>query len=517
MKKTTFLLSIATIFIFFIMLSVAVRAGLENIKYPVPELANCLNEGACRAYCDARDNIERARVCMAFAKKYALLSQEEISNAEKYLALGVLSGPGGCANQSACDAYCEDTAHINECLDFAERYDLRDREEVAEGRKVSAVLAQGGNLPGGCRAKAQCMAYCDDPTHMRECVDFAEKAGFISEKELAEARKIIPLLEKGEKTPGNCGRKEACEAYCKDASHLDECISFAEKAGLMSPEELADAKRFIPYIKNGETPGRCARKEECETYCSDVAHFEECVAFAEKVGIISKEDAELAHKTKGQGPGGCKSKESCETFCALPENQAMCMNFAKEHGLAGEMAEVETKIRGEIENKMHLCAEKSCEDMIACLQEFQKDSRGGQESLPDAIKGKLDICVEEIKAKAIKGAGEGALRERAPQTPSAEQPQETQKQYDAEYKKRYEEEYKKQYDQEYKRQVQEQTQKQLQQTQQEPQSSAVPGNTPGAAPAGIDCSLFSAAPSCSYVGSPDSQNYKYCKQCFPDR
>ncbi len=31
------------------------------------------------------------------------------------------------------------------------------------------------------------------------------------------------------------------------------------------------------------------------------------------------------------------------------------------------------------------------------------------------------------------------------------------------------------------------------------------------------CSGFSSVPSCSYVGSPDSQNYQYCKQCFPDK
>lgn len=31
------------------------------------------------------------------------------------------------------------------------------------------------------------------------------------------------------------------------------------------------------------------------------------------------------------------------------------------------------------------------------------------------------------------------------------------------------------------------------------------------------CSGFATVPSCSYVGSSDSQNYKYCKQCFPDK
>lgn len=33
----------------------------------------------------------------------------------------------------------------------------------------------------------------------------------------------------------------------------------------------------------------------------------------------------------------------------------------------------------------------------------------------------------------------------------------------------------------------------------------------------IDCSPFTQVPSCSYVGSSDSQNYKYCKQCYPNK
>ena len=31
------------------------------------------------------------------------------------------------------------------------------------------------------------------------------------------------------------------------------------------------------------------------------------------------------------------------------------------------------------------------------------------------------------------------------------------------------------------------------------------------------CSGFASVPSCSYVGSPDSQDYKYCKQCYPNK
>lgn len=33
----------------------------------------------------------------------------------------------------------------------------------------------------------------------------------------------------------------------------------------------------------------------------------------------------------------------------------------------------------------------------------------------------------------------------------------------------------------------------------------------------FDCSSFGAVPKCSYVGPEGSQNYNYCKQCYPER
>jgi hypothetical protein len=331
---------------------------------------------------------------------------------------------------------------------------------------------------------------------MRECVEFGERAGFIPPEEAAEAKKIIPLLESGAKTPGNCTRKAACEAYCMEPSHIDECLAFAEKAGLIPPEELADAKRFAPYIKSGETPGGCRRKEECEAYCSDVAHFEECVAFAKKAGMISNEEAELARKIKGKGPGGCTTRDSCEEFCQAPQNQETCITFAKEHGLVEGIAEIEAKVRGEIESKMAACAEKPCAEMISCLQSLQTGAReGGEGSLPAGVKEKLNVCIEEIRAKAIQEAGGGG-GQAAPTgpLPPGEAPA-GQTSPSEEYQRQYQEEYQKQYQEEYQKQYQEQERQILQQF----------------------CPLYAVAPSCSFLGPPDSVEYQRCKQCFPDK
>lgn len=481
---------------------VAHATSKKDIAYPIRELGNCRDEAACQQYCDARGDLERARACIAVAKRHNLLPPDELEEAERYVVrLGIAEGPGGCRSENECATYCEDVRRLNECLDFAQKHGLRSQEEIAEGRKIAEVLAQGGVLPGGCRTKNECMAYCEDPSHMKECVAFAEQAGFISAEEAAEAKKIIPLLERGEKTPGNCGRKEACEAYCMEPAHLDECLAFAEKAGLIAPEELADAKKFAPFIKSGQTPGGCKRKAECETYCNDVAHFDECVAFAERAGIISPEEVALAKKFKGKGPGGCTSRESCEEFCRAPANQEACIVFAKEHGLTDEIAEIEAKVRSEVEAKMMACRGKPCGDFIACLQSLRPsgpEGEGADEAgaLPGDIQAELNSCIKEIEAQAIQDAtgsrGEHPIRRetREPLEGAGGSPSQSS---DTEFQKRYEEEYQKRYEQEYQKQYEEQVKSQ------------------------VNCALFAAAPNCSYVGSPDSDNYKYCKQCFPEK
>lgn len=442
-------------------------AAKSDIVYPVGELGNCKNEQECRAFCDAADNLERVKACIAFAKKYNLLSPQELEDADYYvIARGITSGPGKCKNQQECDSYCEDTAHLNECLDFAEKHQLRPVEEIAEGRKVASALQQGANLPGGCRTKAQCEQYCEDPKHMRECVAFAEKAGFISAQEAEEAKKIIPLMEQGAKTPGNCARKEACEQYCYEPSHIDECLAFAEKAGLIGPDELADAKKVASFIKSGETPGGCRRRAECEIYCSDTGHFEECVAFGEKAGLMSKEDAELARKVKGVGPGGCKSRDECETFCRNPSHEEECLNFAKEQHLE-EFSNIEAEIKTKVEGEVKICLEKpTCKEIIGCFQEISSRTGKGKGELSGEASAKLDACVAQI-TKELKGSqkphdqnrnSEGATPEMRPTPPTdIGVPQEYQKQYEQEYQKEYE----KQYQQEYQKQYQEEYQRQL--------------------------------------------------------
>ncbi len=94
---------------------VAQEDPFSKLTYPIPELGNCLNRTACEAYCDKSENME---ACLDFAEKNNLMSQEELQQAKKFVAVGA-KGPGGCLGKDACEEYCGDISRIDECVSFA--------------------------------------------------------------------------------------------------------------------------------------------------------------------------------------------------------------------------------------------------------------------------------------------------------------------------------------------------------------------------------------------------------------
>ena len=133
---------------------------------------------------------------------------------------------------------------------------------------------------------------------------------------------------------GNCNSQQECEKYCDDSANIEPCLNFAEKKGLMSKDEIAEARKFMPFIKQGQTPGNCKGQRECKSYCDNDANLNECLEFAKKAGAISDEEYQIVKKTGGKGPGGCKSKEACDAYCK--ENMEECKKWGDEHGLVPE-------------------------------------------------------------------------------------------------------------------------------------------------------------------------------------
>ncbi len=208
---------------------------------------------------------------------------------------------GGCEDQGSCETYCEDSAHINECIAFAESHNLLTDLQIEEAKRFKNAGSVG---PGGCDSAFSCEVHCNDINNINECIAYGEEHGFLEGEDLEEAKAVQRALAQGAELPGGCTNKDSCEVYCSDAAHSRECLDFAVQAGFIDEDELPYIERALAIMNEGRSPGGCNSEFECEEYCSEASHFDECIAFAEEAGFISSEDAEFARKTGGVGPGG---------------------------------------------------------------------------------------------------------------------------------------------------------------------------------------------------------------------
>ncbi len=333
-------------------------AAAESINYPIQELGGCKDKEDCKVYCDKPENSD---ACLGFAQKNNLMSEQEVKTAKRFLN-GQINGPGGCKSKDSCEEYCNDISKIDECVSFAENNNLLPAAELEEVKKVQAAIARGVKPPS-CGNKKSCDAYCDDPSHMEECIAFGLQAGFIQGKEAEDAQKMLQAVKKGV-TPPPCKGKEACDEYCSNPDNMEVCMNFAMAAGMMSEQEKAGAQKMLQAIKKGVKPPPCRGKEECDAYCQEENHMDECINFSVAAGMMSEQDAEMARKTGGKGPGGCKSKEECDAFCNNPDNQETCFNFARDNGM---IPEEDLKQMEEGKQKMKEALSSAPAEVIDCL------------------------------------------------------------------------------------------------------------------------------------------------------
>ncbi len=216
---------------------------------------------------------------------------------------------------------------------------------------------------GGCTDKKACHVYCESTDHIVACAQFAANHGMISQEQANKAKEFKDALASG--GPGGCKDQNSCAAYCEDIAHADTCLAFAETHKLLPTKELEQAKKVAKALRNGgQTPGACKDKSSCEAYCADTSHFDECIAFAEKANLMSKEDAAIARKAGGVGPGGCTSKEACNAYCNASENAPACLAFAKEKGIlsSDKIKEIEDGM-----GRLRTGIKQMPSEMVSCL------------------------------------------------------------------------------------------------------------------------------------------------------
>lgn len=281
-----------------------------------------------------------------------------------------ISELGNCASQAECKTYCDVATNQDACATFAETHGFISKEQIQKEKEINQLATQGG--PGGCTSRDACRVYCSDATHQDECVTFAKAHGLIKEK---KAEALEELIAQG--GPGGCKSEKECKTYCADSANQDICLQFAIDNNLISKEKIAKIKKFKDISEQGG-PGGCGSSDTCRAYCSDVTHQDECIAFAKEHGLINKEEAkmmergrELARKVKEiGGPGDCKSEQECRAYCEKPENVDACLAFAVEHG-GFKQEEVRHMMKEFIKESAHQDG-TSTEDMMQAEEEHMR-------------------------------------------------------------------------------------------------------------------------------------------------
>lgn len=273
----------------FVLAAAAVHAAPQSVVFPIAELGGCTDQASCHAYCDQEAN---HATCESFAQAHGFSSGADASAAapgqegEAGAAIAEDGGPGQCGKgakdpANACRAYCDQTAHIQECVSYGKTHNLIVGDDLQEAQKVAAALEGGVTLPTGCTSAASCKQVCENP---------------------------------------------------KSIDQAKSCFSFAKAAGLLPPGfDEEKAQKVFQAIQSGDAPFKSPKDfAQCEN-STDPSVIEKCTDFAVKSGLLTEQEAQVVKATGGKGPGGCQGKDACDAYCSAHQDE--CFQFAKDHNL----------------------------------------------------------------------------------------------------------------------------------------------------------------------------------------
>lgn len=182
---------------------------------------------------------EEADLMIEMTKKGPEMGKPKGPKIDEQKAMQVLEekggGPGGCKNMEECRAYCENTDNMQECTNFAVSQGFMSPEEAEKAQKM---MLMGG--PGGCKNEQECDAFCGKEENRDTCFNFSKENGLLSPEEIMMMEKQMSIVNKlGDKAgPGGCRSAQECGAYCNDPSKIQECMDFAAETGMMSKERV---------------------------------------------------------------------------------------------------------------------------------------------------------------------------------------------------------------------------------------------------------------------------------------
>lgn len=332
--KSAHLALIAALFLFFAVGVAYAQGNPFDIRFPIAELGGCNSIDECRTFCDSPAN---QAPCSEWARKNGFGGGSQ-NAPQPPQRPPVQAGPGGCTSEAECDAFCRDPGHGVECIEFATANGFITREEADKTLQLMEKQKARSSRPRG-----------PGPRQIGPGKDI----GHPGEPKIDEAKAQKLITEKG--GPGGCKSFKECDSFCRNPANEAACFAYAEENSLIEASEVQKFKKLMEI----EGPGGC-RGRQCENYCETPGHEEECLEFARKNDLIKEDEYQKVKRLiKIEGPGGCRGRQ-CEDYCEAPGHEKECFEFAKREGL------IEEKEAAEIERLMNIegpggCRGRACE------------------------------------------------------------------------------------------------------------------------------------------------------------
>ena len=312
------------------------KASLNKGDVPV---AGCTDEDSCKELCNLPENRD---ACFAWAKNHGFIKESDLQkfqnqqgmqgpsgahgssnepgiNKEKALqAIKANGGPGGCSSFEECGKFCSNSDNQKVCFEYAKKYNLMSEEDAKRAEKF---MSHPG--PGGCQGE-ECKTYCENQNHQKECLKFAVDNGFMTQAQADQQEKFMNLHQNLQNFggPGGCKGENDCRQYCSDPAHVKECNEFAQKAGLINPDE---ARKHIQDFENFK------KEHNFEDQNSESEDQLNQGSQPQDEQNQEGQDQNVPSRNFQNGPGGCVTPEECIKFCSDPQNRDKCVFKSGNH------------------------------------------------------------------------------------------------------------------------------------------------------------------------------------------
>ena len=200
----------------------------KGVTFPIKELGNCENKGACLNYCDDPVNYSS---CVDYAKTKGFYVPDKLQSEDSKF-WDKSKTDLGCNDKDSCSDFCAKEENKATCDKFSKNEGLIGGY-VQEPDQPQFIDQAKKEL--GCDSAESCGSFCDKPENSKKCSDFAHSVGLLGGEVI--------------QGPGGCTTDGTCKNFCSDPNNFNKCQPYA------------------PPNTQFQGPGGCDNPQSCRSHC----------------------------------------------------------------------------------------------------------------------------------------------------------------------------------------------------------------------------------------------------------